>query len=403
MSRRSSHPARTESSLFGLALSTFLVITPVTLVVPVLKGLVQDHYGVGDFATSMFMSVNMIGAVFGAPLAGLLSDRLGKRRPLIVAALLLDAVLLLALRSAPTYATLMAFRFVEGITHILALSLVLALAADVAKRRSTGHVMGVVGATLTLGVALGAPLGGILGRSDPRLPLLVGAALSLVAAVVVRLLLTDDPAVRRPASLYGALRALRQNRSLFVPYAFAFTDRFTVGFFTSAFPLFLQKVHGRDSRDVGLTLALFLLPFALLCYPMGRLSDRVSRPWLMGGGSLVYGGLVCFVGVVPPETLPWLMVGLGVTSSVMFVPTLMLTGELSGPEQKGVAMGGFNAAGSLGFLVGPAVAGFVAQTTSRDGDLSGGYATTFVVAGLSEVLCVAVTIVALVRLERSRR
>ena len=48
-------PRRTLVALFPL---TVLTMLPVTGVVPVLKLLVGDHYQVGPFATSAFMSIN---------------------------------------------------------------------------------------------------------------------------------------------------------------------------------------------------------------------------------------------------------------------------------------------------------------------------------------------------------
>ena len=80
------------------------------------------------------MSINMIGALLGAPIAGLLSDRLGKRRLLAVGALAANGVALLGIawawRGAESYTLLLALRFLEGFAHMSALSLLMALAAD---------------------------------------------------------------------------------------------------------------------------------------------------------------------------------------------------------------------------------------------------------------------------------
>lgn len=383
-----------------LALATFLTIIPVTLVVPVLKSLVQDTWGVGVLATSLFMSANMVGALVAAPLAGALADKLGWRKGLIVAALLVDAALLAALPRTPVYAVTMAVRILEGAAHITALSLVLAMAAEHARASGAyGRVMGTVGAALMLGVALGAPAGGFLGRTSATLPLDAGAALAVVAAIVIGLTMRDDGArAERPKSLAVLLALLRQRRDLRVPFAFAFIDRFTVGFFVTTFPLYLANVHGQDPRAIGASLASFLLPFALLCYPAGRLIERRSAVTFLAGGSLVYGVGVMAVALVPLSLLPALMLLLGVVSSVMFVPTLVLTGRLSGPELKATAMGGFNAAGSLGFLTGPLVAGLVAQSAGELWGAHNGYVAAFVVAGASEIVCVALALPALRRL-----
>ena len=106
-----------------LGLCAIFLLMPVTLPVPVLRGLVLDRFGVSEFATSVFMSINMVGAVLAAPLAGALADRTGRRRPWIVVALLVDAACFLGMTLDLPFAWFMALRFIEGCAHITALSL----------------------------------------------------------------------------------------------------------------------------------------------------------------------------------------------------------------------------------------------------------------------------------------
>ena len=74
--------------------------------------------GLGQFASHFFMSINMIGALLGAPIAGLLSDRLGRRKVLVVVALSVNGLTLLgiayAYRHLDSYAILLALRLIEG-------------------------------------------------------------------------------------------------------------------------------------------------------------------------------------------------------------------------------------------------------------------------------------------------
>lgn len=385
-----------------MGIVTMLTMLPVTLVVPVLKVWLQDRYLVGDLATSLFMSANMVGAILAAPLAGSLSDWLGRRKPLIVLALAADSWLLWLLSQAPNYAVLMTLRFLEGAAHIFAISLVFALAADRSRTSSGGRVMGVVGGSLTLGVALGAPLGGWLGNADPLLPLWGGSGLALMAAGITYLVLKDLPVSSRPDSLRAVTKLALKHRPLLVPYAYSFVDRFTVGFFTTSFPLYMRNVYDLEPGSIGKLLALFLVPFALFCYPFGRLTERTSRTLVLGGSSLLYALGVCAVGVVSVETLPFLMVGLGIIAAAMLVPTLMLTSESAGSALKATAMGGFNAAGSLGFILGPIVAGSISQWVGSHYTPQLGYATAFWVAGASVLVCVITTLPALIRMDVER-
>ena len=103
----------------------------------------------------------------------------------------------------------------------------------------------------------------------------------------------------------------------------AFLDRFTVGFFTTGFPLLMADLHDTEYSTIGKLLGAFLFPFALLSYPFGRAAERWSRLRMVAIGSLVYGLAVVMVGIAPTDALWIIMPICGVSSAVMFIPTLL--------------------------------------------------------------------------------
>ncbi|MEM7409009.1 MAG: MFS transporter [Myxococcota bacterium] len=383
-----------------LAVLAVLMLVPVTLPVTVLRGLVQERFAVSEFLTSLFMSINMIGAFLAAPLAGAAADRFGRRVPFIVSALALDALLFFALTLDVTFPVFLALRFAEGCTHIIALSLLLGLASNARDAEQRGRVMGLVGGGITLGVALGAPLGGVIGAENALVPLYVGGALVALAACVAAVVLREVQGDERRPGLGEILATIREHRLLLAPLAFAFADRFTVGFYTTTFSLFLSRIHGLSPPQIGLQMALFMLPFALLSYPFGRLSERVSRVGMIAIGSAIYGVATIAVGFCPAPVLPFLMLGLGVVSAVMFVPSLLITSDATPEAVRTTSMGAFNAAGSLGFIIGPLVGGWVSESVAASAGWAQGYRVAFGVAGVSELVCVAVSLPFLLRLVR---
>jgi MFS family permease len=388
----------------GLGVLAMLTLVPVTLPVPVLRELVLERFAVSELATSTFMSINMVGAILTAPVAGAVSDRFGRRRPFIVAALLVDALCFWALTLPVSFPVFMVVRFLEGCAHIFALSLVLAHASALASDRQRGRVMGMVGAGLLLGVAVGAPLGGVLGRLGPLGVLHVGIGLLVLTAAFAAAVVGESgrpPAHERPG-LREIVGTVRERPLVLVPLVYAFIDRFTVGFFTTTFSLYLKRIHDLSPAQVGLLLGAFMLPFALLSYPFGRLSERLSPVRMLAGGSAGYGVATMTLGAWPVEGLPVLMVGLGILAAVMFVPSLLLVVDSADPRARATVLGAFNAAGALGFIVGPLVAGGVSQWVAASHGWPVGYSTAFVVAGLSEVLCVAATLPWLRRLAAQR-
>lgn len=392
---------RNSGRLTILALLAIWIMAPVTLPVPVLRELVQERFDVSEFLTSLFMSINMVGALFAAPIAGSMADALGRRRAMLVGGLVLDCLLFLALTLPVSFPVFLALRFLEGCAHIVALSMLLSMASHALPDAYRGRAMGLVGGAMMLGVALGAPLGGVVAQGGSTAPLLAGSALLAGAALLAAVGTQNVEAEDSRAGLGEILAALRSRPAIILPLVFAFADRFTVGFFTTTFSLYLRRIHDVPAIQIGLLIATFMLPFALLSYPFGRLADRRSVVLLLCIGSATYGVGTALVGFTGPPMLWGLMFGIGVTAAVMFVPSMMLTVQLAPDSIRATALGAFNAAGSLGFIVGPLAGGAISELVAADGSWLEGYRAAFLTAGASEALCVALALPFLLRLRRS--
>lgn len=374
--------ALTLRTTLALGFVTFLLMLPETLPVPVLRGLVVDRFAVGERLAGVFMSANMIGALLAAPWLGGLVRRAGSRRRLAVAALLLDAVAMQSLAQMQDFAPFLLLRAVEGALHIAALTLVMSLVADAAGSRR-GGALGCLGAGLTLGVATGAAIGGQLGKDDPLRTLHIASAVLAIAGLLAARLLPPDVAPAQPAARRGLLDAWRNVPAARAPLLVAFVERFTVGFFTTGFPLLLPGDEPAERARIGMLLGAFLYPFALLSWPFGRAAERWSRVGMVAIGSAVYGLGVMAVGVAPIGAMWLLMPLLGVSSAVMFVPSLLWLLDRAPGIDRTTAMAAFHGAGSLGFLVGPICCGQLIALGGAEGGV--GYALAFGVAGLTEI------------------
>ncbi|MEO1935499.1 MAG: MFS transporter [Myxococcales bacterium] len=386
-----------------IGLLAMAVMAPVTLPVPILRELVGVRFEVSEFLTSLFMSVNMIGAAIAAPLTGVLADRIGRRRPLVIGALLVDAILFLILTADLPFELFLLVRFFEGAAHIFALSLILSIAASLGDADSRGKTMGITGAGMMLGVAFGAPIGGFLGRVDAMQPLFAGSMLLAAAAVFAFRALPDPTNTEERPRVREILRIAKGNPDVIAPLVFAFTDRFTVGFYTTTFSLFASGLHGASPPRVGLWITAFMLPFALLSFPFGMLAERTSKTALLCGGSVVYGLLTASLGFWPTELLGPGMAIIGLFAAIMFVPSMLMTTDLTPPEIRSTALGAFNTAGSLGFILGPITGGLVTEFVAASYGAARGYQAAFGVAGGAEILCAIIALPLLLRLRRAGR
>lgn len=396
-------PAAIWKVALPLAAGVFFTMLPVTMLVPVLKEIVSDRFAASTFWTHSFMSVNLVGAVIAAPLSGLLSDRIGRRRPLLLGALALDALLMWSMGRAGGLAELLVLRAAEGAAHIVALTALMALACDWAPARGRGRMMGLVGGCIMLGTSIGAPLGGVIGRTAPQWVFVAGAMASALALLLAAATIPECTRPSAPRGMKQTRELLKHQRLLAVPYLYAFIDRFCVGVIISTFMLYLSHVLQLPPAPRGMLVAYFMIPFAVLSYPVGRWIDRYGRIAPLVGGSMLFGVALALYGWTPLGWLPALMVTSGVLSAIMFAPSLALCADLAPAEQRGTAIAGFNTFGSLGFLCGPLLAGAAcALFLPRMGELAG-YRWVLMLAGGTEVLCAALTLPVLLKLKRAAK
>ncbi|MEM1203449.1 MAG: MFS transporter [Acidobacteriota bacterium] len=353
-----------------------------TLIVAGLKELMIDDLGGTTTDASLFFSVEMLAYILFAPLWGVLSDRWGRRRPLVVVGFAMSSVLYLSYPYVHSIPSLLALRFVQGAFTVMGWSTLMSMVLDQPDEARRGRYMGLMGGALILGVSLGAPIGGFVSRDlGTRAPLWVAGGLFMILALG-SLALPEQERLRRQLRLGDIFSTLKGRPRLLLPCIFQFVDRYTVGFMVVLFPQYLESIAGADPAVRGKYLALFLLPFAFLQYFAGRLSEKTGPYLPLFAGSLLYGIAMCFVGFSDQQGLWWVMVSLGVLASLMFPPAITLTAQLSDPETRGSAMGGFNLAGSLGFAIGPLVGTWAHAT--------GGFGFAFIVSGSLEILLVAV-------------
>ncbi|GAB3416809.1 MFS transporter [Haloparvum alkalitolerans] len=360
----------------------------------------------GIDAGMWFLVAEFAAFVAFAGVWGAMSDATGRRVALVVVGAVGGGLTYLAVPALPGlgvgFGGVLLLRVVGGAFTIGAFSLGITMLMDL--RGGHGRNMGAAGIAIGFGAAVGSVVGGRLADADPFYPLYAGGAVLLGAA-----LLASTVSDRTEAATAGAggaaaaptdadrpgfreiARRMRAMPGLLVPFAFGFIDRLTAGFFALVGVYYFQDpaVFGLSAFGAGLTLALFFLPFALLQYPMGVLSDRIGRFYPVVVGSLAYGAVIAGVGLAPTYPVAaLLMVLVGVCGALVAPATMALVTDLVAPSERGAAMGLFNVFGSLGFLTGFLVGGTVTEGFD--------YLTAFLVVGGLE-LAIAVLLFPAVR------
>jgi MFS family permease len=379
----SDHDIESHRSARDLALVLFVQMLPATLLTPAIRPLFAMLHGSQEPAMHAFMAVNMLGGLLAAPWLGGLADRLARPRRLVAVLAGVDALLLWSVTLALPTPLVLFLRCIEGAAHVGAATILLAEAAALKRVIGDGRAMGLAGAAIMMAIAMGSSTGALALGLDVRAPFWLASLLSL--GVAGGSWAHRRAAVPPPLEPRGSVR-VHVHKALLVPVTAAFVERFTIGCIVVTFSLFAHRVHGVSDAGVGYLFTLLTLPFALLMYPVGRLSERVPRAVLLGTGAVLYALALGSLGRVPTAGLPWVMLLAGCSSALLFAPTLCYAATLTGPENRGRAMALVNAAGCLGMLLGPAAAGIVSAGARVPGDPASGYRAVFLLAGGSVVV-----------------
>lgn len=156
-------PARAMSMRrAAVVLGLLEVFGPISmdLYMPALPGLARDLH-TSDSLAQATMSACMLGLALGQLIAGPLSYRLGRRRPLLVG-IALFAVLSVVCAVAPTIEVLLVARFFQGLSGSAGIVVALAAARDIAEGTELVRLLALLGAVGALAPILAPVAGGQL-------------------------------------------------------------------------------------------------------------------------------------------------------------------------------------------------------------------------------------------------
>jgi Major Facilitator Superfamily len=318
-----------------------------TLLIPAVRPFMAVRAPGNEGAAHAFMALNLLGGALAAPFVARLWRAVRSATTLAAGLALLDAALLGWLAVGVDWRVLLVVRTVQGALNLAVLSLLLG-AAPCDEGRQSGARYGVLGAAMMMGVALGAPLGTLCMRWGVTGPLLAGALLELSVALLLPLSRLQPARAAAPRSCVELP---------WLPMAWVFAERMAVGLFVVTFAFHATRCLGATDARVGVAFTTFMVPFVLAVYPAGYVSDRVGTlPVALSGLALYGGGWFALARASSTNMLPVLAL-LGVSSAAVFAAAMRQAGATTSAEDRIRSMSALNSAGSVGMLLGTALAG----------------------------------------------
>ena len=266
-----------------LTLGTLIMGTSRGAVAPYLVLFLVAERGIPLSVIGLGIAVEFVVRALVGPVAGGVSDRVG-RRPLMLAGLVSTAIILPSYLLVETTSAFMMLSVANGLfaAHSLYGPVSSALVMDVVPKERRGGVFGLIHASRNLGWTIGISLGVLLIGSGYAPIFILGGLLPLGYFLIVLLLIREPPRhadIQRP-SMFGDWGRLVRTKP-FLAYLLLSTTFFLGwGQINSIFPLFLTEGLGLDKRAV-VVLAVNSAMIVLLQVPFGRLADRSERAFLL--------------------------------------------------------------------------------------------------------------------------
>jgi MFS family permease len=386
----SASQGRIDRRVFVAAGLLTIMFASLQVLTTTLNDLVRERFGLSIESTSVFFQVGTLASILMGLLVGLLSDRLGRRVPLIVAALALGGVTTAALPFMPTYNSLLVMRFVDSALGTVAITLLMTRGVDLSTVETRSRSMGVIMMGVPLGYLLGPLLAVWLG--DYHLGWLFGVlgALQLAGAGYLAMEWSQREEIIRLAPRWSELVVIVQNLPrTWMPMLFGMVDKFSFAAIALLTSIVLgeKAMGGLGVKGIAVVLAIYNVAFIVANPLAGRLvAVWGSRPTVIVA-SILYGVVLILLGSADSVTSFTVLMGLaGALTSFQFVPNMTLVGDLSGGAHRATVMSVFNMMGSLAMLAGFAILGRLSAKS---------HAAAYQLTGWMEIVCGVIGLVAL--------
>ena len=313
----------------------------------------------------------IVGIVVSLP-AGMLSDIIGRRRVMLIAAVVFATAPFLYLVIAAPW-QLVLVRIYHGLATAILGPVALAAVADTCES-GRGERMGWYSSATMVGRFLAPLVGGLLifGEDFHWVYLADGFAgiLALVAAVRLPLASAPSEPLRevfgRQRGTYGQeIRTVLRHLGVLATGGVEAVQYFAFGALETFLPIYLNEQLRYPAWKIGLLFTAQILAATLTKPVMGRLSDRYGRvPMIVSG--LILGGITTCTMVLSSDyfVIMVLMVLFGLGLATVTASTAALVADLSPSRGRGGALGILSSIMDVGHAIGPIVTGILVSVYS---------------------------------------
>ncbi|GGG61433.1 MFS transporter [Paenibacillus radicis (ex Gao et al. 2016)] len=367
---------KNRGAILLLMLNIFLVFTGVGLVIPIMPTYMTELHISGSLVGMLVAAFSVTQLLF-SPLAGRLSDTLGRKK-LIVAGMLVFAASEWLFGAVSSPWLLFVSRMLGGVGAALIMPSVMAYAADMTtvEERATG--MGFINAAITTGFIIGPGIGGYLAEFGMRVPFYAAAGAGVFSAIITILVLPESLAskAKKTASSDAANQALapaaakqpgvvsQMTHSYREPYFLSLIIVFVMSFglanYETIFGLFVDHKFAFTPKDIAFIITFGSIAGAVVqATVFGRILNRFGEKAVISFCLLMAGLFILLTLFVHTYLLIVAVTFIVFLSIDILRPAIGTQMSKMAQEQQGYVAGLNSAFTSLGNIAGPIVAGLL--------------------------------------------
>ncbi|WP_448384853.1 MFS transporter [Fervidobacterium sp.] len=333
------------------------------LIIPLLPYYVKQ-FGASDLMVGLLSMVYPLGQIFAAPLIGRFSDKVGRKRALLlsVGGTFLS---LLTLGFARSITVILLSRLIDGLTGGN-ITVAQSYISDFTDEKNRAKSLGLIGAAFGLGFILGPALGGFLSRWGFSVPAFFAAGLSFVNLMNIIFLLPDSKPAKSSRQVPFTFEELKKTVATPHVGSLIFVKFFySLGFtmFESSFALFAMRKLNLPLSTTSYVLAYVGL---VLVFTQGFLVGKVTKKYeenkIVKMFVFVASPLLVLYSLSPNLiTLLLILAPLSVSSALIGVSLSSLVTKSVERDKLGGTLGIFNSVDSLMRIFSPLLGAAVIQ------------------------------------------
>ena len=309
----------------------------------------------------------LAGMLFSFPV-GILSDRIGRKKLLIISGVIfVISPLLYLMVQSPVW--LIPIRFFHGLATAILGPVASAIIVS-AYSKSKGEKLGIYSSSTLIGRTLAPMLGGFIISyfANPAIPIAsfrlvyVAAFILAVPVFILILFIKDEKQKTAPITknaFYLDLKYFFTNRRLFSTAIVEMATYFAYGAFETYLPLYLTQFN-IPVYQIGLIFSIQILSIALSKPLFGKLADKIDKRKQILGGILLLGIAMGVIGLfhsIISVLIIGIIFGLGLSFST--IATSTYAAEVTKKDKLGASFGGLSAIMDVGQTIGPLLTGII--------------------------------------------